>query len=418
MIYVCDKIMGCGKSQSAITYMNEHPTKKYIYITPYLDEASRITDACPKLNFVEPLKLRKYRNSKVNHTMSLVLEGKNIASTHNAFKNYNVELLEAIKDYEYTLIIDECLDLLESCDFHRDDIQMAIDSGHVVSENGELLLTDKEYNGNLFRKVFELLKRNHLYQLDYEDASDSTMTRLYYCILPKEFLSAFKDVYILTYLFNAQSLSYFLEIYNLPYKFIGIKRIKRGNGYAFSPRESYTPEYVTHIKDMIEIVDNDRLNSIGDEKTALSKAWFEKHIDDGGVNQLKNNIYNVFRNYWKESDVKNRMWSTFKCYKPYLKGKGYSNGFTNLNQRATNAFKNARYLVYACNTFMNVGEKLFFTNHGISVNDDDYALAIMLQWIWRSAIRDGEKVYLYIPSSRMRHILINWMDNLEKGGGG
>jgi hypothetical protein len=39
----------------------------------------------------------------------------------------------------------------------------------------------------------------------------------------------------------------------------------------------------------------------------------------------------------------------------------------------------------------------------------------MIQWIWRSAIRDGEEVYLYIPSKRMRTLLTDWMDNISKG---
>lgn len=38
MIKVCDAIMGSGKSSAAINYMNEHPDKKFIYITPYLNK--------------------------------------------------------------------------------------------------------------------------------------------------------------------------------------------------------------------------------------------------------------------------------------------------------------------------------------------------------------------------------------------
>jgi hypothetical protein len=48
-VKVCDAIMGSGKSQSAIAYMNEHPEQRFVYVTPYLTEAQRITDACPAL---------------------------------------------------------------------------------------------------------------------------------------------------------------------------------------------------------------------------------------------------------------------------------------------------------------------------------------------------------------------------------
>ena len=72
--------------------------------------------------------------------------------------------------------------------------------------------------------------------------------------------------------------------------------------------------------------------------------------------------------------------------------------------------------MYIANLFMNVNEKKFYQMHGIEVDEDIYALSIMVQWIWRSAIRDGEKVNLYIPSKRMRTLLINWIENASKGG--
>lgn len=54
MIQVCDAIMGTGKSSAAITYMNEHKEEKFIYITPYLEEAERIKNGCKSMHFVEP----------------------------------------------------------------------------------------------------------------------------------------------------------------------------------------------------------------------------------------------------------------------------------------------------------------------------------------------------------------------------
>ena len=34
----------------------------------------------------------------------------------------------------------------------------------------------------------------------------------------------------------------------------------------------------------------------------------------------------------------------------------------------------------------------------------------MLQFIWRSAIRDGEEIWIYIPSIRMRRLLYEWIE--------
>ena len=84
-IKVCDAIMGSGKSSAAITYMNEHPDRKYIYISPYLDEAHRIATACSALHFVEPSNaVPGTRHTKSSHAEKLIESGRNIASTHQS----------------------------------------------------------------------------------------------------------------------------------------------------------------------------------------------------------------------------------------------------------------------------------------------------------------------------------------------
>ena len=99
-----------------------------------------------------------------------------------------------------------------------------------------------------------------------------------------------------------------------------------------------------------------------------------------------------------------------------VRGKGYTKAFVTFNTKATNQYKDRDCLVYVANLFMNVNEKKFYELHGIYIDEDMYALSIMVQWIWRSAIREGGEVNLYIPSRRMRNLLIDWMDTLSKGG--
>ena len=137
IVKVCDAIMGTGKSMSAIRYMNEHPENKYVYITPYLEEAKRIKDGCPNLDFAEPSnKLKQYNFRKSIHTAALIKEGRNIATTHQSFKGYTEETLSDIKQQGYVLIIDENVDVLEKFDFHPDDLQMAVEAGYIEECNG------------------------------------------------------------------------------------------------------------------------------------------------------------------------------------------------------------------------------------------------------------------------------------------
>ena len=67
-------------------------------------------------------------------------------------------------------------------------------------------------------------------------------------------------------------------------------------------------------------------------------------------------------------------------------------------------------VAYLVNKYWNPFVKSFFTSKGIAVDEDAYALSEMLQFIWRSAIRDGKPINWYVPSSRMRHLLEKWIE--------
>lgn len=402
--------MGTGKSQSAIAYMNEHSDEKFIYITPYLDEANRIRKGCPNLRFVEPSnKLKQYDFRKSTHTAALIKEGRNITTTHQAFKGYTPSTLENIREQGYTLIIDENVDVLEVFDFHPNDLQLAVEAGYIAENNGMYSIAREDYKGKALAELFTLMKSRELIRIE-----DKGAKTLFYWALPPELLTSFKDVFILTYLFKGQSLHHFMEIYNIPYEYIGIERTEGGTGFQFCEYPGYTPEYVSHLGDMLNILDTGKVNDIGDDYYALSMNWFKKNED--GVEQLKRNVNNCFNNIWRDIPADQRLWGSYNGEFSKIKGKGYTKAFLTFNAKATNAYKDRNCLVYIANLFMNVNEKKFYQMHGIEVDEDIYALSIMVQWIWRSAIRDGEKVNLYIPSKRMRTLLINWIENASKGG--
>lgn len=409
MIYVCDAIMGTGKTSATITYLNEHKGERFIYITPYLDEAARIKAGCPEMRFVEPSNgIKSFNYTKKGHTADLIRQGKNIATTHQAFKGYSSQMLDDIRSGGYTLIIDENVDVLEKYEIHPGDLQMAFDAGYIKEENGEISLTEKEYKGCIMSELFSMMQSRKLIR-----SLGAKEGELYYWALPPELITSFKNVYVLTYLFEGQSLHHFFKMHGLPYEKIGVQKIDDG-WFRFCEYPGYTPEYVHHIKDMLHIIDGQRMNEIGDSYYALSMSWFNHGGSD--VEQLKLNVSNFFNNLNRGADPMDRLCGAYKCAVSAIKGKGYSKSFIAYNTKATNAYRNCTNLAYVTNIFMDVGTKLLYTNRGIDVDEDMYALSIMVQWIWRSAIRDGNEVYLYLPSKRMRMILTDWMDSISKGG--
>ena len=190
-----------------------------------------------------------------------------------------------------------------------------------------------------------------------------------------------------------------------------MRRTQEG-GWEFAESDFYIPEYVGTLSQHIHICDHSKLNSIGDDESSLSMNWFKTRPDQ--VDKLANNISNYFRNLMSDFESDVRLWSTYKNEIAKLRQKGFYRSHLPFNHRASNEYRNRRVLVYAVNVYYNVETKRFLKHHGAEVNEDQYALSTMLQWIWRSAIRDGEDIYIYIPSSRMRRLLTEWIKDVEK----
>ena len=407
MIKVCDAIMGSGKTSAAIAYMNEHPRDKFVFVTPYLEEAKRIKESCPELHFIEPNnKIPDYGFKKITHTEHLINEGRNIATTHQAFKNYTPAMLSRIREQGYTLFIDEALDIVESYELKRDDLMLAAEAGLVEIKNGEYVLKNLEYKGDRFKDLVRFMRTRSL--IDNKEV-DGERTPFFWT-LPTSLLESFKYVYVLTYLFEGQSLCYYMRAKNMQYKYIGVERTLDG-GYRFGECRSYIPSYVSSLKSKIHIIDHKKLNAIGEDFHALSVSWFNKR-DQSKVDQLRKNVINFYKNL-SESEAKDRLWTTFKQGRSKLTGKGYTKAFLPFNARASNEYREKTHLVYAANVFVPTGLKILFRQRGIGVDENLYALSTMVQWIWRSAIRDGKDIYVYIPSRRMRRLLEDWIEDVS-----
>ena len=96
-----------------------------------------------------------------------------------------------------------------------------------------------------------------------------------------------------------------------------------------------------------------------------------------------------------------------------MQSAGYASRFIPCNARATNDYRDRTVLAYCANLFMNPFVRRYLAVDGVMPSNDDYALSIMIQWIWRSAIRDGKPVDVYIPSKRMRTLLQEWITRTQ-----
>lgn len=87
--------------------------------------------------------------------------------------------------------------------------------------------------------------------------------------------------------------------------------------------------------------------------------------------------------------------------------------FVSCTMRATNMYRQRKYLIYLINRYMKPEILTYFKHFGYEIDEDKWAVSEMLQWIFRGQIRDGKPVDIYIPSSRMRRCLFEWAGMTE-----
>ncbi|MDR6779373.1 hypothetical protein J2W98_003653 [Paenibacillus peoriae] len=396
--------MGSGKTASAIQMMNKNDDDKYIYITPYLDEITRIKNTCTQRKFFEPKVFTMDGEIffKLDSLHKLLSEGKNIATTHALFKMATEETRELIYNEGYTLILDEALEVIKELKVSPDDTKMLLKEWMKQEENGLIQWdTKKESLQGVYNGKFQTVRR---YALNKNLVMHNEVILLWN--FPPDIFKLFKESYILTYLFSAQLQKYYFDIHDIKYDYYNVK--VEDDLYIFSQGiNNDDTKTKKAIKRNIVIYEG-TLNKIGDEQYSLSKSWYSKktHLHK----QLKNNTLNYFNNIM-QSKSNDNMWATFKDYKSKISGKGYTKGYVSVTERSTNKYCHKKVLAYAVNRFASPLIESYFHTKNIKINQELFALSELVQWIWRSAIRNNEVINLYIPSGRMRRILKQWLND-------
>lgn len=399
-VHVVDAIMGAGKTESIINMINNSNfgDEKFLVITPYLDEIKRYKEKCKEKKFKEP----QFKNgTKLENLKALFEKGHNIVSTHAMFQKFDQEVIDLCRMNNYTLIMDEVANVVEEKYISKQDYDTLMKYTEINPETKQLIWKPeyKDYEGK-FADEKRLCNLGSLVVYGNE---------LMVWLFPIAAFNAFRKVYILTYMFNVQLQRYYYDYYKLPYDYLSVEGTYNKQNFHLIPYDKNVSYIKYNYKELIHILDNEKMNRIGDTKFDLSKTWYERNKSNVLMSQLRNNLITFFRRIRNDKSSDN-LWTTFKDYKEKLKGPSYTKGFLASNARATNEFQERTSIAYPINKYLNPYVKNFFMTNMIFVDEEGYALSEMLQFIWRSAIRNGEEIYVYIPSIRMRELLIKWIE--------
>jgi group I intron endonuclease len=154
------------------------------------------------------------------------------------------------------------------------------------------------------------------------------------------------------------------------------------------------------LKKNLTIIKNEKLNLIGKDKTALSKAWYNKN-SVATIKRLKNNLFNFYQTTVNKEAI---YWTSFTIGQNDMNSKGLIKRYISLVDKPKIKCNN---LAYLANNFINPN-----IQRATNINSDDFAINILLKWIV-SVADILDPINIYIPSSRMRNLLIDWLDKLS-----
>lgn len=397
-VTVVDARMGRGKTSAAIRYINEHrEDRRFLFVTPYLSEVQRI---CTHCSFEEPAEDLGTKSADLRRKMRMK---RNVAMTHALFYLMDVDMLSLARENGYSLIIDESVNVIEKIPTSAKDFTLITNTLTVEGDLGRLTWVDEEYEGR-FDDYKALADQGNLFRLD---------TALLNITNPDLF-QAFDEVIMLTYLFDGQTQKAYMDYFEIPYHVVGVEQDDQG--FKFSNAPDCPPPI--DIRNLVRIVDKEHMLELFWDRYSLSKNWFSKKNEDSVEIRKLRRYLNYFFVHSNSADASERIWT---CYKDdahkVLGQKGrYASSFLPLNIRATNEYRDATAVAYLVNRFCDPNLMKFFAVRGISLDNDQFALSEMVQFVWRSAVRDNKPIDLYIPSKRMRDLFINWMNSISQEG--
>lgn len=358
---------------------------KYIYVTPFLDEVKRVTE---RTKCKEPQQLA---DGKLGGLKRLLGMGCNVATTHALFYNFDKKVIQQIKERGYKLILDEVLDTVQpNYNIKIEDVNIMQNANYVEIKDDGLVVWKRPYHGKMAQDLFKYISMGNTYCVNGKSFVN---------VISIDVFNAFSDVTVCTYLFDSSVQKSYFDLHGVKYTKMSVK-------------DGELTEYTLKVppKEKIHIIDNPKMNSVGDSHYHLSKSWFSNKDNRDKIEALSRHLDNFRRNIC-ECRVKDFFWTTFKANVDELNPSRYKKSFVACNSRATNKYRDRHYVAYPLNRFMSVTTKMYFQSRGIQVDEGMYTVSELIQFLYRSALRDGDDIYLYIPSKRMGELLIDFLNS-------
>ena len=413
-VEICSYLMGSSKTNSIIKWMSDNPDERYIYVVPNLNELQDSEDSTSRvlsIGFTTPESGGEFK-TKSEHLYSLCLRGESIACTHVLYKMLSDSTLKLIKDRGYILVIDEEVALIDTyTSASPADLVSLLNSGLVdisdedgmVSWIGSAESTEPyEETSHKFHRFYKHIKNENIYTTRQIKTGDKYKSLFMVSQITKEVIDCAKRVVVITYLYQNSVLDCFLRL----------KGFKTKRFSDVSIKEASLSDVVSRIN---LLPYDDKLS-----KLKMSSSWWNS-ASSKDIKLVENFIRRTSRRSGLESgDImwtipsSRTKWSLNKkkmkvSPQSFVEGSDGEPCWIACTMKATNRYSHKKLAIHCFNRYPHVAVYSYLNDYGYQVDQDKYAVAELLQWLFRSNIRttNGE-VTLAIGSKRMYNLYLMW----------
>lgn len=262
-----------------------------------------------------------------------------------------------------------------------------------------------------------------------------------------EVFTVLDNIYVMTHRFESSMLRAYFELFDIPYELASVKKDDTGEYYVCDYDPEIDLQFRSKMKGLITVYDGKYNFNEAQKNTRhmFSSTWWDKRAAKAGLELLSSYTRNYFKTLHASAKNEAIMWTCPTKHQDRLSRERFLraehlatisdeefalldkdtqeaklNCFVPCNMRASNNYSNRWALAYLCNLHYHPDLKGLFVDKNpkrirngekaIVLDDDEFALSSLIQWICRSRLRNDEPVYLYIPSKRMRNLLLDWLD--------
>lgn len=400
-IFVVDAPNGSGKTSAAVRMMKEQEGKRsFVYVAPNPGRAaevcSTVSEKKPKRGEVPPPGLKE-----------LLSDGVNVALTRSQFEHMDGEALHLCRTGGYSLILDDDLEVLRKLKMTKRERTAVLDMTR-ANRKGRLEWKDWKYDGPL-NPVKEMADHGELFLFNNSLAMYRNAARL----------DRFREAWILTHMFDGSLMRPWLECSDFAWMPGGVARDRDGPVLMKCPCRPLHTWRSWQIQIMGEAPDmkrHERFNAPGEAYSALTERWY-RHVGNGEkpMRLLRDGLSSLFRG-GSGTVLAERLWTTFPGQRKRLTAgdKNRIGSYVPLDEPDAENHGEVRVFGYLANRFLDNFTENWFEAHEVETDTDAWALREVTRLVMQTRIRHGDSVFCYIPSSRMRYMFMDWLDEQKR----